>query len=74
MTVQDRPVCFECTETIEHSPVYEAPCGHADCPSAIFHGLCLMTWREVRQEIEKRVAQIRKRWIEEHTGNEPERE
>lgn len=71
--MQDRPVCFECVEPIEHSPVFESPCGHETCASATFHGLCLMSWREKRDEIVERMKQIHKRWVEEHTGNEPER-
>lgn len=46
--MQDRPVCLRCAEPVPHDPVYEAPCGHEGCPSAVFHGLCLMEWREYR--------------------------
>lgn len=49
--MQQRAVCFDCAEEVEHSPVYEAPCGHEGCPSAVFHGVCLMRWRERRDEV-----------------------
>jgi hypothetical protein len=68
--MQDRPMCFKCGEQIEHSPIYEAPCGHDKCRSACFHGVCLMEWREFRQEIEKKMREIWKQWIERHTENE----
>jgi hypothetical protein len=73
--MQDRPVCFECTEPIVTNAemIFEAPCGHSDCPSAVLHPLCLMVWRERRQDIEVRLEQIRRAWIEDHTGNESER-
>lgn len=40
------PLCFHCIEPIESMPVFESPCGHDECPSAVFHGLCLMEYRE----------------------------
>lgn len=51
--MQQRAVCFECDEVIEHSPIFEAPCGHQECPSGVFHGdrPCLMVWRDRRDEI-----------------------
>lgn len=67
--MQDRPICFQCHEAIEHSSVFEAPCGHEDCPSASFHGICLMEWRERRQQIEK-IFEMWKTWVQEHTENE----
>ena len=65
MPLQERPVCFHprCVEVIEHSPVFEAPCGHDDCPSAVFHGVCLMEWREFKEDMEREI----KRFIEEHS-------
>lgn len=50
--MQDRPVCFRCDEPIltNGEMVFEAPCGHPDGSSAVFHGLCLMDWREHREE------------------------
>lgn len=54
MTVQDRPVCFDCDQTIERldDVVFSPPwCDHAKCSSASFHGLCLMRWRERRAEV-----------------------
>lgn len=73
MTIQDTPVCFECHERVDNSLVFEAPCGHERCPSAVFHGLCLMRWREQRQEIERFFERMRRTFMEEHTGNESER-
>lgn len=49
--MQDRAICFQCTGEIEHSPVFEAPCGHEHCPSMVFHALCLMAWREHRDAV-----------------------
>ena len=70
--MQDRPVCFKCHNTIEHSPVWEAPCGHDDCPSAVFHGLCLMEFRDERESGERFevLGLLVRPWIEEHTENE----
>ena len=48
MTVQLRPICWKCAHRVEHDPVFAAPCDHDECPSAVFHGLCLMEWREER--------------------------
>lgn len=70
--IQDRPVCFECKGIIEHSPVFAAPCGHETCCSAVFHGLCLMEFRE-RQEHGDRfevVGVLVRPWMQEHTENE----
>jgi len=50
VSVQERPVCWGCDERIEHSPVFAAPCDHDECPSAVFHGVCLMEWREHREQ------------------------
>lgn len=60
--MHDRPICFTCHEVIEHSMVFEAPCGHEECPSACYHGVCLMEWREYREESFKRFQ----KWLEEH--------
>ena len=70
--MQERPICFECGEPIEHSPVFEAPCGHDECRSAVFHGLCLMEFRERRETGERFEVVgllVRKAWSEEHTEN-----
>lgn len=67
MSIQARPVCFGCNEVIEYDPLYEAPCGHDDCSSAVFHGLCLMDWREHRQRWEERMREAYKRWVEKHS-------
>jgi hypothetical protein len=51
----DRPVCFWCawnerplSERLvaASDAVFEALCGHDGCPSAVFHGICLMEFRE----------------------------
>lgn len=45
--VQDVPRCFGCEEPVTHDAVYAAPlCEHETCPTAVFHPLCLMEWRE----------------------------
>lgn len=53
VSVQDRPICWRCETKIEIEPVYAAPCDHDECPSAVFHGLCLMEWREERNRAEE---------------------
>lgn len=60
--LHDRPRCWGCQEPVEYDPLFASPCDHERCPSAVFHGLCLMEWREYR---EKRIAQI-ERWVAEH--------
>lgn len=54
--MQERPVCLNCHEEIDDpvSLVFEAPCGHDTCPSAAWHGLCLMEWRENGREDQRR--------------------
>jgi hypothetical protein len=64
--MQDRPRCLKCAEVVEYDPVYEAPCGHDDCPSAVFHGLCLMEWREYRQEFVRRMQQRFRELFQDH--------
>lgn len=49
---------------IEFDPIFASPCDHDDCASVVFHGLCLMSWREHREEC---VNQVR-RWVENHRG------
>ncbi len=61
-TVQDRPRCFGCSEIIEYDPIYAAPCGHGDCRSAVFHGVCLMEYREHFEAVQASVA----RWLRQH--------
>lgn len=55
--MQDRPICFKCTTQVDNSPVYEAPCGHDRCSSVVFHGICLMEWREHREEFLRRLPE-----------------
>lgn len=64
MALQDTPICFfvECAEPVDHDLVFEAPCGHGDCASAVFHPLCLMKWREFREDMEREI----KRFIARH--------
>lgn len=53
--MQERPVCLDCREPVDPaSLVFEAPCGHDACPSAAFHGLCLMGWRENGRDDQRR--------------------
>lgn len=58
--LQERPVCFfpDCFEVIDHDMVFEAPCGHEDCPSATFHPLCLMQWREFKEDMEREIRRF----------------
>lgn len=68
--MQDRPICFKCREAIEQDPIYEAPCGHDRCPSVCFHGLCLMEFRDEREQASQRfevVGVLVRPWIQEHT-------
>lgn len=72
--MQDRPICFDCRNVIEHSPIYEAPCGHDNCASAVFHGICLMEFRDRREKVGgdrfEVVGLMVRRWTQEHTENE----
>ena len=56
------PLCWGCGEEVDNDPIYEAMCGHDNCPSNVFHGLCLMQWREARDE----ALRVVKRFFEEH--------
>lgn len=60
MALQEHPVCFfpPCMKVIDHNPVYEAPCGHEDCPSAVMHPLCLMEWREFKEDMEREIKRF----------------
>ena len=60
--MQRRPVCFYCASVVDYDPIFAAPCDHEDCASAVFHGVCLMDWRDHRQEVFQRVQ----RWFQEH--------
>lgn len=55
--MQEVPRCFACAEPVEHDPIFEAPCGHEDGASAVFHPLCLMKWREHRDMAVKRMRE-----------------
>lgn len=63
--MQRLPVCFTCDNPVEYDPLFEAPCGHDQHPSAVFHPLCLMEWREMVAEARMRWEEIR-RHMEEH--------
>lgn len=56
------PICWMCDEEVETDPIFESICGHDNCPSSVFHGLCLMEWREKRPEAYKAI----KRFFDEH--------
>ena len=71
--LQDRPICFECHTSIDNSPIFEAPCGHDDCPSAVFHGACLMDYRDRSEQAPNRfevMAVLVRPWLQEHTESE----
>lgn len=72
--MQDRPVCFSCTNPIETNAemVFEAPCGTETCASAVFHAICLFDWRDRRRSMEERFEQMRAQWMAEHGGNDEE--
>ena len=69
--MQNRPVCFRCTEAIDQDPVFEALCGHDTCPSACWHPLCLMEFRDMRAESGRFevVGVLVRPWLQEHTEN-----
>jgi hypothetical protein len=67
--MQDRPVCFQCTEPIKTNSemIFEAPCGHGDCRSAVFHALCLFEWRERAAKFADWLNEMREKWLSEHS-------
>lgn len=68
MGLQDRPICFQCDLPIQQNAdmVFEAPCGHDDHSSAVFHGVCLFTWRERRLKFVEFMEEVRQRWMRAH--------
>ena len=66
MGIHDRPRCWVCAEIVEYDPIFAAPCDHDSCPSVVFHGICLMEWREFR---ERRIQAIQK-WVSEHQSDD----
>jgi uncharacterized Fe-S center protein len=70
MTMQQYPVCWECEKPIEYGAVFAAPCDHEDCMSACYHGICLMQWREKREEMHAQMM----RWFRDHMQNSPKPE
>lgn len=49
--IHSKPRCFECGDSVSPADLIFAPvCGstseHDKCGSAVWHGLCLMKWRE----------------------------
>lgn len=61
--MRELPLCNQCVEEITHDPVFEALCGHEECPSAVFHPLCLMRWREEREE----AMELVRKFMDEHS-------
>jgi hypothetical protein len=58
-TLHTLAVCRECLSPIEYDPVFAPPCGqhlrqddHARCASNVWHGHCLMVWRERIEKIQ----------------------
>lgn len=62
VSVQTLPRCAGCSEPVEIDPVYAAPCDHEHHPSMVWHGLCLMDWREHRD----RMKAAFQRWAARH--------
>lgn len=54
--MQSQPRCHQCAEQVE-DPIFEAPCGHDECPSVVFHGACLMEWRESQVEVQTMIRE-----------------
>lgn len=59
--IHELPICFDCetrisclADAVFASPFYDED-PHA--PTACFHGICLMRWRERRDTVLERVAQ-----------------
>ena len=44
--IHERPLCFAGDGVVTHDPIFAPVCGHEDCPSAVWHPLCLMSFRE----------------------------
>lgn len=72
--MQDRPICFQCAKPVETNAemIFESPCGHEECASAVFHPLCLFDWRERRSKMEQWIAEVRERWMNEHEQRKEE--
>jgi hypothetical protein len=64
VSLHERPICYQCDSPIEENAeiLFAAPCDHDRCPSAVWHGLCLMQWREHREVLLER----RRQWLSEH--------
>lgn len=63
--IQEKPVCFGCELPIDdpQQVVYAPPfVDDLASISAVFHGLCLMSWRERRAEVRERMRQAREAW------------
>ena len=55
--IHQAAICWDCEQPIASvSDIVFAPpmCDHHDCSSACFHGICLMRWRERRNEARTR--------------------
>jgi len=77
--MRETPVCWQCHENIDKDWVFESPCGHDDCVTATFHGLCLMQWREHRENMERQMRDFFEQhremfeWIDQWIENIQER-
>ena len=60
--IHERPRCFTGDGVVSHDPVFAAPCDHAECPSVVWHPLCLMGFRENRDQRRADMA----RFLERH--------
>lgn len=52
------PICPGCKEEVDTDPLYESLCGHDDCPSMVFHPICLMEYREHREKMEALIREF----------------
>lgn len=57
--IHHKPICLGCEKPIDYDPVFAPPlCEHDDCASAVFHGICLMEWREQVDEARKQAQKM----------------
>lgn len=63
--IHELPICFDCNERIERldEAIFASPWYDEDpqAPTACFHGLCLMRWRERRDELIARIKDFQER-------------
>ncbi len=60
--IHDLPLCFAGDGRVTHDPIFAAPCEHAECPSVVWHPLCLMAFRENRERRQQDLS----RFLERH--------